>query len=101
MITLGVILLILGIVLDVWILYAVGGILLVLGVIFWLLGAMGRAVGGRRHYYLPKRSWPVPLMSAIGVSPLFDDGRTAGTQSSEHLSESPPIRAGWSSTTTR
>ncbi|HLM26503.1 MAG TPA: DUF6131 family protein [Thermoleophilaceae bacterium] len=51
MITLGVILLILGIVLDVWILYAVGGILLVLGVIFWLLGAMGRAVGGRRHYY--------------------------------------------------
>jgi hypothetical protein len=25
--------------------------LVVLGVIFWILGAMGRAVGGRRHYY--------------------------------------------------
>jgi len=28
-----------------------GVILVVLGVIFWILGAMGRAVGGRRHYY--------------------------------------------------
>ena len=25
--------------------------LVILGVIFWILGAMGRAVGGRRHYY--------------------------------------------------
>jgi hypothetical protein len=51
MIVLGLILLILGALLDVWILYAVGGILLVVGIIFWILGAMGRAVGGRRHYY--------------------------------------------------
>ena len=28
-----------------------GVILVILGVIFWILGAMGRAVGGRRHYY--------------------------------------------------
>ena len=30
---------------------ALGVILVILGVIFWILGAMGRAVGGRRHYY--------------------------------------------------
>ena len=51
MIALGLILLILGIVFGVWILDAVGGILLIVGVVLWILGAMGRAVGGRRHYY--------------------------------------------------
>jgi hypothetical protein len=51
MIVLGIVLLLLGLLLDVWILYAVGGILLVVGIVFWVLGAMGRAVGGRRHYY--------------------------------------------------
>ena len=51
MIVLGVVLLILGALLNVGILYAIGGILIILGVIFWILGAMGRAVGGRRHYY--------------------------------------------------
>jgi hypothetical protein len=29
----------------------IGGILLVIGVILWILGATGRAVGGRKHYY--------------------------------------------------
>jgi len=29
----------------------IGGILLVIGVILWILGSMGRAVGGRKHYY--------------------------------------------------
>ena len=51
MIVLGVVLLILGALLNIGILWAIGGILVVLGVIFWILGAMGRAVGGRRHYY--------------------------------------------------
>jgi len=51
MIVLGLVLLIAGALLNVWILYAIGGILLVLGIIFWILGALGRAVGGRRHYY--------------------------------------------------
>src|SRR5215211_2368587 len=51
MIILGLVLLILGIVLSVNILYVIGGILLIVGVVLWLLGAMGRAVGGRRHYY--------------------------------------------------
>jgi hypothetical protein len=33
------------------ILYTIGIVLVVVGVILWILGAMGRAVGGRRHYW--------------------------------------------------
>jgi len=51
LITLGIILVILALIVDSAILWIVGGILVVLGVIFWILGAMGRAVFGRRHYY--------------------------------------------------
>ena len=51
MISLGVILLILGLVLDVGILWTIGIILLVIGAVLFLLGTMGRAVGGRRHYF--------------------------------------------------
>jgi hypothetical protein len=50
-ITLGAILLILGFVLDVSILWTIGIILLVIGAVLFLLGAAGRAVGGRRHYF--------------------------------------------------
>jgi uncharacterized membrane protein HdeD (DUF308 family) len=50
-ITLGVILLILGLLLDVGILYTIGIILLVVGAVLFLLGAAGRAVGGRKHYF--------------------------------------------------
>lgn len=51
MITLGIIALVLGFVLDIPILWTVGVILVVVGLILVLLGAMGRAVGGRRHYF--------------------------------------------------
>ncbi|HWD65782.1 MAG TPA: DUF6131 family protein [Solirubrobacteraceae bacterium] len=51
MIMLGVILLIIGLIAKVGILWTIGVILLVVGVILALLGMMGRAVGGRRHYY--------------------------------------------------
>ncbi len=51
LITLGAILLILGLVLDVGILWTIGIVLLVVGAILFLLGAAGRAVGGRRHYF--------------------------------------------------
>ncbi|HET9162705.1 MAG TPA: hypothetical protein VFN89_04575 [Solirubrobacterales bacterium] len=51
MIILGIICLILGAIFNVGLLWVIGGILVVLGVIFWALGAAGRAVGGRRHYY--------------------------------------------------
>lgn len=51
MITLGIILLVLGLLLDVGILYSIGIVLLVVGAILWILGAMGRAVGPRTHYW--------------------------------------------------
>ncbi len=51
MITLGLILLILGIVLNIGILTTVGVILLVVGAVLFLLGTAGRAVGGRKHYF--------------------------------------------------
>jgi len=50
-ITLGIILLIIGIIAKIAILTTVGIILLVVGAILVLMGTMGRAVGGRRHYY--------------------------------------------------
>jgi len=51
MIILGVILLLLGLLLGVPILWTIGIILVVIGVVLFLLGAAGREVGGRRHYY--------------------------------------------------
>lgn len=51
MIILGVILLILGAVVDVPILYTIGIILIIVGAVFWILGSMDRGIGGRRHYY--------------------------------------------------
>jgi len=51
MIALGIILLILGFVLGVGILWTLGIILIVVGAILWLLGAIGRPVAGRPHYY--------------------------------------------------
>ncbi|MEU8841573.1 DUF6131 family protein [Streptomyces roseus] len=51
MIVLGVILLILGFVFGISILWTIGLILLLVGVVLWVLGAVGHAVGGRRHYW--------------------------------------------------
>jgi hypothetical protein len=51
MIVAGIVLLILGFLLKIAILWTLGIIVLVVGVILMLLGGMGRAVGGRRHYY--------------------------------------------------
>jgi Family of unknown function (DUF6131) len=51
MIILGVILLILGALLDISILWVLGVILAVVGAILWLLGSMNRSVGPRRHYW--------------------------------------------------
>jgi Family of unknown function (DUF6131) len=50
-ITLGVILLIIGFIAKIAILWVIGIILLMIGLILVLLGTMGRAIGGRRHYY--------------------------------------------------
>jgi hypothetical protein len=51
MIILGIILLIIGFVAKIAILWTIGIIALVIGLILALLGAVGRAVGGRRHYF--------------------------------------------------
>ena len=51
MIALGVVLLVLGALLDIGLLYSLGGLLLVIGLVLWLLGRTGRAVGGRSHYW--------------------------------------------------
>ena len=51
MIILGIVLLVIGAIANIGILWVIGAILVVLGLIFWILGAMGRAGGGRPHYY--------------------------------------------------
>ncbi|MFF8842193.1 DUF6131 family protein [Streptomyces sp. NPDC015127] len=51
MIILGLILLIVGAVANIGILWTIGIILIAVGAILWLLGAVGHAVGGRRHYW--------------------------------------------------
>jgi hypothetical protein len=51
MIILGVVLLIIGFLLKIAIVWAIGILLLLVGLILALLGSLGRAVGGRRHYW--------------------------------------------------
>ncbi len=51
MITLGLILLIIGFIAKIAILWTLGLVLLVVGLVLIVLSSMGRAVGGRRHYY--------------------------------------------------
>lgn len=51
MIILGLILLLIGYFAGISLLYYVGGILLVVGVVFLILGRTGRAVGGRANWF--------------------------------------------------
>ena len=51
MIILGVICLILGLILGIGILWTIGLILIAVGIILWILGAMDRPIGGRAHYW--------------------------------------------------
>ena len=51
MIILGIILLVVGALTNLGILYYIGGILVVVGVILWILGAVGRPVGGRKVWF--------------------------------------------------
>ncbi len=51
MIILGIILLVVGFVAHIPILWTIGIIVAVIGLILLVLGMAGRAVGGRRHYY--------------------------------------------------
>ncbi|WP_406389826.1 DUF6131 family protein [Streptomyces sp. NBC_00887] len=51
MIIIGAILLIVGLLAGLGFLWTIGIILLVIGLILWLLGSVGHAVGGRKHYW--------------------------------------------------
>ncbi len=51
MIILGLILLLIGYFAGISLLYYIGGILLVVGVVFLILGRTGRAVGGRANWF--------------------------------------------------
>ena len=51
MIVLGIALFIIGYVVPIPLLTTVGILLVVVGLILFVLGSMGRAVGGRRHYW--------------------------------------------------
>jgi cell division protein FtsW (lipid II flippase) len=50
MLVLGIILLIVGYLLPMPILYTIGGILVIIGVVLLVLDAVGHSVGGRRWY---------------------------------------------------
>jgi hypothetical protein len=47
----GIVLLVVGSVVNIPVLVSIGGLLVVIGVVLWVLGATGRAIGGRKHYY--------------------------------------------------
>ncbi|MEU9930084.1 DUF6131 family protein [Streptomyces anulatus] len=51
MITIGLILLIIGLIAGIGVLWTIGIILVAIGAVLWALGALGHAVGGRRHYW--------------------------------------------------
>lgn len=51
MLILGIILLVVGFVTGISILWTIGIILVVIGAILWILGSVGHAVAGRRHYW--------------------------------------------------
>jgi hypothetical protein len=50
-IILGIILLVIGFIAKIAVLWSIGIILVSVGLVLAVLGSMGRAVGGRRHYY--------------------------------------------------
>jgi hypothetical protein len=51
MIIFGILLLIIGFVAGIAILWTIGIVVVIIGVILALLGMAGHAVGGRRHYF--------------------------------------------------
>ncbi|MGW1541713.1 DUF6131 family protein [Streptomyces sp. NPDC002309] len=51
MIILGIVLLVVGFLTGLSILWTIGIVLLVVGAVLWVLGSMGHALAGRRHYW--------------------------------------------------
>jgi Family of unknown function (DUF6131) len=50
-IIIGVALMLIGFLTKIAILWSLGIVVLIIGLVLLILGAMGREVGGRRHYY--------------------------------------------------
>ena len=51
MIIVGLVLLLLGFIFGIPVLWSIGIVVVVVGLILLLLGAIGREVGGRKHYF--------------------------------------------------
>jgi len=51
MITVGIVLMIIGFLTGIAVLWSLGVIIVIVGLVLWLLGALGHAVGGRRHHF--------------------------------------------------
>lgn len=51
MVIFGVILMIIGFVAGIPILWTIGLILLLIGLVLWVMGAAGHAIGGRKHFF--------------------------------------------------
>ena len=51
MLIVGLILLLIGIFANISILTTIGIILLIVGAVLWILGSVGRPVGGRKYWY--------------------------------------------------
>jgi hypothetical protein len=51
MIILGLILLLLGLILNIGILWIIGLVLVAVGAVLWIAGSAGHSMGGRRHYW--------------------------------------------------
>jgi multisubunit Na+/H+ antiporter MnhG subunit len=51
MTVLGAVLLVLGLLLSIPLLFWIGVVLVVVGLVLLLAGSTGHAIGGRRHYY--------------------------------------------------
>lgn len=51
MIILGIILLIVGFVTNISVIWSIGIVVLIIGVVLAVLGMAGRSIGGRRHWF--------------------------------------------------
>jgi len=47
----GIVLMIIGFLTSIAFLWSLGVLIVIIGLVLWVLGALGHAVGGRRHYY--------------------------------------------------
>jgi hypothetical protein len=47
----GLVLMLIGFVTGITMLWTIGVVVLIIGLALWILGSLGHAVGGRRHYY--------------------------------------------------